>query len=424
MGKKATGQLYENRTRRGVTYGLRFRTRSGERAYETLGRSWEGMSRTEADRAAEDLLARVRLGIYRTRAERGRERAEREAAREEVPCFGPFAEGWYSRRCDLGGKSGNGLSASGRADLRNQLDRHLLPWFAGFRLDEIDVEEVERYAAAKRRALREEGGIGSTYLNKTLQTLRAILRDAVRYGRISRNVAEDVRVVAPRFNGSHLDSAEQITALLTAAGELDQETRQKSGHARALLAVLTLAGLRIGEALSLRWDDVNLATGVLRVRGTKTAAAERTVTLLPLLRDELVALKARTHPDRSALVFGTSRGGKDSPSNVRRRKLAKAVERADANLAKEDRAPLPDKLTPHSLRRTFASLLVALGRDPRYVMAQMGHTDPSLTLRVYAREMAREDGERERLRALVNGEAPATYEGMPSASNGLSASPM
>src|SRR6185436_16457007 len=63
MGKKATGQLYENRTRRGVTYGLRFRTRSGERAYETLGRSWEGMSRTDADRAAEDLLARVRLGI-------------------------------------------------------------------------------------------------------------------------------------------------------------------------------------------------------------------------------------------------------------------------------------------------------------------------------------------------------------------------
>jgi len=151
MGKKATGQLYENRTRRGVTYGLRFRTRSGERAYETLGRSWEGMSRTDADRAAEDLLARVRLGIYRTRAERSRERAEREAARDEVPRFGPFAEDWYSRRCDLGGKSGNGLSASGRADLRNQLDRHLLPWFAGFRLDEIDVEEVERYAAAKRR---------------------------------------------------------------------------------------------------------------------------------------------------------------------------------------------------------------------------------------------------------------------------------
>jgi integrase len=77
----------------------------------------------------------------------------------------------------------------------------------------------------------------------------------------------------------------------------------------------------------LRWDDVNLATGVLRVRGTKTAAAERTVTLLPLLRDELVALKARSHPDRTTLVFGTSRGGKDSPSNVRRRKLAKAVER-------------------------------------------------------------------------------------------------
>lgn len=61
--------------------------------------------------------------------------------------------------------------------------------------------------------------------------------------------------------------------------------------------------------------------------------------------------------------------------------------------------PLPAALTPHSLRRTFASILVALGDDPAYVIGQLGHTDPSLTLRLYAREMARRDGERERLRA-------------------------
>lgn len=406
MRRNATGQIYENRTSRGVTYGLRFRSSSGERVYETLGRSWEGMGRREAEGAAEDLLARVRLGIYRSRAERARERAEREAERVEVPVFAAFAEAWYSRRCDLGGRTGEGLSESGRADLRNILDQHLLPWFAGQRLDEIDVEEVERYAAAKRR----QGRIGATYLNKTLSALRGIFRDAVRYGRVERNPADDVRVIAPRFNGSYLQSAEQIEALLDAAHQLDRGRRGREGHGRPLLATLTLAGLRIDEALCLRWEDVNLAAGTLRVRASKTEAGKRTVTLLPALREELSVLKARRDPVRAALVFGTARGGKESPSNVRRRLLAPAVEVASTALLERDAEVIPDHLTPHSLRRTFASILVALGRDPRQVMGQLGHTDPSLTLRVYAREMSREDGERERLMRLVEGNGPGSLD--------------
>jgi integrase len=56
-------------------------------------------------------------------------------------------------------------------------------------------------------------------------------------------------------------------------------------------------------------------------------------------------------------------------------------------------APLPDGLTPHSLRRTFASLLFAIGEPPPWVMKQMGHTTPDLTLAIYAREMDRRDRE-------------------------------
>ena len=57
--------------------------------------------------------------------------------------------------------------------------------------------------------------------------------------------------------------------------------------------------------------------------------------------------------------------------------------------------PLP-ALELRSLRRTFASLLYALGQSPADVMAQMGHTTPGLALRVYAQTMRLEDGERER----------------------------
>jgi hypothetical protein len=51
---------------------------------------------------------------------------------------------------------------------------------------------------------------------------------------------------------------------------------------------------------------------------------------------------------------------------------------------------LPEKVTPHTLRRTFASLALAAGRDPRWVMAQLGHTDARLTLNLYAQVMQRQ----------------------------------
>ena len=62
--------------------------------------------------------------------------------------------------------------------------------------------------------------------------------------------------------------------------------------------------------------------------------------------------------------------------------------RSDAGLP-----PLP-QITPHSLRRTFASILAALGEPMPSVIRQLGHTDPTLTLRIYAHDMARGEEER------------------------------
>jgi integrase len=61
------------------------------------------------------------------------------------------------------------------------------------------------------------------------------------------------------------------------------------------------------------------------------------------------------------------------------------------------------RISISELRRTCASVLVALGKDPRYVMAQLGHTDPTVTLGIYAQAMTSSDDDRERLRLLVEG---------------------
>jgi hypothetical protein len=67
------------------------------------------------------------------------------------------------------------------------------------------------------------------------------------------------------------------------------------------------------------------------------------------------------------------------------------------------RNPLPEGITPHSLRRTFISLLLATGEEVPYVMRQVGHSDPKVTLSIYAQVMYRGKGERERLKIVSGG---------------------
>lgn len=125
--------------------------------------------------------------------------------------------------------------------------------------------------------------------------------------------------------------------------------------------------------------------------------------ILPVLRDELGAYRARLDAAPDVFLFGTTTGNRQGATNVRLRVLAKTVERANKQLVKDEAERLPEGLTPHSLRRTFASLLFAIGESPPYVMAQMGHTTANLTLAIYARQMDRRDGEPGRLKALVEG---------------------
>jgi integrase len=213
------------------------------------------------------------------------------------------------------------------------------------------------------------------------------------------------RLKAAKPTRVYLDRAEQIAALLDAASKLDREARSNGTIARrALLATLTFAGLRISELLDLEWRDVDLAAGRLRVRHSKTDAGSRYVDLLPVLRDELSAHKAASaNAAPNAYVFPSAAGTRQDGGRVRTRVLGKAIKRANGQLAADGQTPLPEGLTLHALRRTCASVLVALGKDPRYVMAQLGHTDPTVTLGIYAQAMTSSDDDRERLRLLVEG---------------------
>lgn len=407
MPRPAKGQVIVDRRRRSPSYAVRFRT-YGRREYVTLGTAAEGWTEAKAQTELQNILADVRRGIWRPTV------VEVVQAPREVPTFHVFASEWFERQAVEGGRRGGGLD-TGKADLKWRLSNHLLLAFASRRLDQITIEDVDRYRLGKVC----EGKLNATSINKSLATLAAILEGAVEYEMIDRNPARGRRRRLPAVASrrSWLDRAEHIAALLDAARQRDRDARVCRGQRRALLATLVFAGLRIGEALSLRWRYIDLARGTITVRDAKTNAGIRIVNILAVLHEELGDYRARLDTTLDALVFGTATGHRQGSTNVRRRVLAKAIEQANKQLIENDVEPLPEGLTPHSLRRTFASLLFAIGETPPYVMAQMGHTTASLTLAIYARQMNRRDGEPKRLKALVEGH---TYT--PSSTRPVSAS--
>ena len=147
----------------------------------------------------------------------------------------------------------------------------------------------------------------------------------------------------------------------------------------------------------------------------------RTIDLQPELREQLLAWKMATRRDGPCdLVFGTSTGRADSRNNVRRRVLLRAVERANECIAEHGGCdPLPEGLSPHALRRSFASWLIGEGEDPAYVMDQMGHTDPQMTLAIHAKAL-KSKSRRAHARRAASGTsgdldaltAPATEDGV------------
>jgi len=162
------------------------------------------------------------------------------------------------------------------------------------------------------------------------------------------------------------------------------------------LYVLTLnTGMRQGELLALKWDDVDLERGVLRVRRTlthadkafvlgepKTKNSRRTIRLTPRAVDAL-----RVHLSRQleeieemgslyqpgGLIFATESGTIINPSNLRNRSFKPLLKRAG----------LPP-IRFHDLRHTCATLLLGRDVNAKVVSEMLGHSSISITLDIYS----------------------------------------
>lgn len=376
-------------TQRGRVFALRFPA-YGSRQYVTLGTAAEGWNRPKAEDELANVLADVRRGIWTPSAP-----PVGEAPPD--PTFHEFASEWFEQ-------NRHGWGDRTQENYLWQLRSHLLPFFGRHQLSAITVAEVDRYRAAKLG----KGKLNPGQINKTLVRLGQVLDVAVERELIARNPLRinprNRKLKVPKRRPVYLDSAEQIVAVLDAASELDGRKTARTQGRRGFMATLVFAGLRITEACQLQRRDVDVANGRITVRDSKTAAGVREVDLLPVLRDEL-ATHLATHKtdDPYGFVFPTARGTARNKDNARARVIKPVIARANELALERTGRPLPDHVTAHKLRHTFASLMLAHDPDPTNAMTQMGHTDPAFTIRVYTHLMRRSPEERARLTALIEG---------------------
>lgn len=235
--------------------------------------------------------------------------------------------------------------------------KHLKPEFGKLQLEDVRPPMVEDYK--RRRILL---GAKPSTVNKEIRLLRHMLRMAVRWGILGEDPLREVEMAPERdpdvWTYLRRDEAERLIQTINPTY-------------RDLLEFLLFTGLRVGDALRLRWEDVDLDRGVLYVRGSRTKSGrpfgvplhERARAVLERRNEEV--LRDATGIDwRSLRIFPHS-------EDWFRRAFKKALRETG----------LPESIRIHDLRHTFASWLALSGAPLQDIQALLGHRQITTTLR-------------------------------------------
>jgi integrase/recombinase XerC len=200
-------------------------------------------------------------------------------------------------------------------------------------------------------------------IGRKLAAIRALYRFLLRTGKVAKNPAE--LVATPKREKKvpfHL-TIDEVTALVEAPRAKDILALRD----RAILETLYSCGIRVSELTGMNVGDINLDDATIKVLGK--GGKER---IVPIGRQALQALDsylaARNRPPREAALLVNSRGGR-----LTRRSVGRIVDRYILHIASMK------KISPHTLRHTFATHLLEGGADLRAIQELLGHASLSTT---------------------------------------------
>lgn len=213
----------------------------------------------------------------------------------------------------------------------------------------------------------EKPPVAPATLQRKVACLRSFYRHLRRQGTIEADPTANLRAPKQSRRLPHVLSRDEVSQLL----EQPRGTEPAALRDRALLELMYACGLRASEAIELELQDVDLEIGILRARGK--GSKER---IVPVGSAATRAVNAYVGKGRGRLVgdrfesklFVNHRGG-----GLTRQGLYKIVQRHAAT------AGLADKMSPHTLRHTFATHLLAGGCDLRSLQEMLGHADIATT---------------------------------------------
>jgi integrase len=255
----------------------------------------------------------------------------------------------------------------------------------GTPLARIDAKAVDGYIEAR---LAEEAARNT--INKELITLRGALRVAKRRGEFTGDIDAILPVAfAPEYKPRRtaLVSLDDLWALI----------KELPPHRGAHVAFLVATAARDSEAFRAEARDVDLARGVVYVRGTKTEASDDTIAIPPWARPLLEHVLATLGDRQGAMLRPWTSIRKDLAAACRRVGLKRKATQLDVTpyrvarlitkgeVSASEIAALFPKVTPNDLRRTHATWLRAAGIDPSLIGRQLRHRDGRMAERVYGR---------------------------------------
>ncbi len=233
------------------------------------------------------------------------------------------------------------------------------------RLSALSRVDVQGYAD---RLLSD--GLDPSTIRNTLMPLRAIYRRALSRGEVTINPTTGLALPAVRGRRDRIASPTEAAELIAALPETDQ----------ALWATAMYGGLRRGELMALRWEDINLTKNLINVSRSwdvkagpiepKSQKGIRSVPMASVLRELLIAYRLRSGRSEG-LVFGRACDRPFEPVTL--------SERAGRSWKKAEL----ETITLHECRHTFASLMIAAGVNAKALSTYMGHASVMITLDRY-----------------------------------------
>lgn len=286
--------------------------------------------------------------------------------------FEQYARDWIDTYT---GRTDRGFRDSTRKGYRFSIEQRAIPFMGDSLLAAVDARLVKRYIASLfERKVKGRPPALST-VRGHIAALKALMATAVEDGEITHNPATGVRIARKGDPVVEPDAAELRRAL--DSDELARFLGACPEDWRLFFRLLAMTGVRIGEAIELRWSDVDFGAKRLRVRRRfyqgkvappKSDKGRRDVPLSTELARALWSLQGRS----DELIFTSVRGRR-----VDRDWLWKNVLKPTAKKAGVEWAGF------HTFRHTCASILFAEGKNPKQVQMWLGHSDPGFTLRTY-----------------------------------------